>query len=99
MQDRPSRALATAILKLEKAVEARTRSWCNHDQSDLTWDQASAEVKKAETELGGIIVALLTKVAVNAMINFVEHDGDISATTLNKLLTEYPEAPSTVEAA
>jgi hypothetical protein len=94
MQDQPNRALATAILKLEKAVEARTRSWCNHDQPDLTWDQASAEVKNAEKELLGIVVALLTKVAVNAMINFVERDGDISATTLNTLLTEYPEAPS-----
>jgi hypothetical protein len=60
--------LAKAIVALEDAVEKRTRKWDhgdNDDHLDLTWDQASAEVKAAESALIDAVNVMIVKVATN----------------------------------
>jgi hypothetical protein len=59
--------LAKAIVALEDAVATRERKWNHHgdDHLDQTWDQASVEVKEAESALIDAVNAMVVKVATN----------------------------------
>ncbi len=81
--------LAKAIVKLENAVEERTRRWyCgDNDRPDQNWDQASAEVRAAQTALVDIVTKMLIKVAENAAA--ARANGAV-AMTVKELLADHP---------